>query len=77
MDILLPRPGQKAGWRDLQRAQALGWADVYGTGPFEVVGVVDHAAENIPPGSSSRLNAGRGKSTWCGWPWRRARDRCG
>jgi hypothetical protein len=39
----LPRPGQKVRWRDPPNARACGWADVFGPGPFEVVGLQDRS----------------------------------
>jgi CheY-like chemotaxis protein len=44
----LPRPGQWARWRQPWHAHAIGWADAYGPGPFEVVGVVDKSGQGIP-----------------------------
>jgi len=45
----LPRPGQQVRWRQPEHAHALGWAATLGTGPFEVVGVVDKSEQGIPP----------------------------
>jgi hypothetical protein len=45
-----PQPGQKVQWRDLRHAQALGWADALGLGPFEVVQVVDKSHQGLPRG---------------------------
>src|SRR4051812_22327300 len=43
-------PGAKAHWKDPRHARALGWADAYGPGPFEVVGVVPaRPGQDIPP----------------------------
>ena len=39
----LPCPGQKVRWRNRQQARAWGWQDVFGSGPFRVVGIVDHS----------------------------------
>jgi hypothetical protein len=36
----LPRPGQHVRWRNPQQARAWGWVDLFGPGPFEVVGTV-------------------------------------
>jgi hypothetical protein len=50
VEATLPRPGNLVGWRDTQHAQAHGWVDAYGPGPFEVVGVVDHGEQGLPAG---------------------------
>ena len=39
----LPRPGQKVRWRNPHEARAWGWGDLFGPGPFEVVGIVDNS----------------------------------
>jgi hypothetical protein len=44
----LPLPDQRVRWRQPRHAHALGWADAYGPGPFEVVGVVDKSGLGIP-----------------------------
>jgi hypothetical protein len=36
----LPRPGQKVRWRNPEQARAWGWEDLFGPGPYEVVGLV-------------------------------------
>ena len=36
----LPRSGQKVRWRCPQEARRCGWEAVFGSGPFEVVGLV-------------------------------------
>ena len=46
----LPRPGQRVRWRDPRHARALSWADSYGPGPFEVVGVRDRSGQGLPAG---------------------------
>ena len=46
--IPLPLPGQRVRWREPRHAHALGWADAYGQGPFEVVGIVDKSGLGIP-----------------------------
>ena len=46
----LPRPGQKVRWRDAAQALRFGWQDVYGAGPFRVVGLVDHGDQAFPTG---------------------------
>ncbi len=44
----LPRPGQLVCWRNYRHAQALGWVDAYGPGPFAVVDTVDKSHQDIP-----------------------------
>jgi hypothetical protein len=44
---VLPRPGQKVGWRNLRHARALCWTDILGFGPFEVIGTVDKRAQGL------------------------------
>ena len=39
----LPRPGQKVRWRNPLDARRRGWEDVFGPGPYEVVGLVDQS----------------------------------
>jgi len=46
----LPHPGQRVRWRHPEQLRWLGWEEAYGHGPFEVVGLVDHAALDIPSG---------------------------
>ena len=46
----LPRRGQRVRWRDARHVHLLGWSEAYGDGPFEVLGVVDHRAQDIPNG---------------------------
>ena len=46
----LPRPGQQVRWSQPWHAHAIGWADAYGPGPFEVVRVVDKAEQGLPAG---------------------------
>jgi hypothetical protein len=43
----LPHPGQKVCWRDPPHARALGWAHILGSGPFEVVRVVDKSDQGL------------------------------
>ena len=45
---MLPCPGQWVRWRQPWHAHAIGWADAYGPGPFEVVRVVDKSGQGIP-----------------------------
>jgi len=45
--LSLPRPGQKVRWRDPQLARACGLEDVFGPGPFTVVGTVDQSAYGL------------------------------
>lgn len=53
-------------WRDPRHAQCLGWDEWYGPGPFEVVRVVDHTAEDLPPGLvlKTRLGEREVNSVW-------------
>lgn len=46
----LPRPGQKVRWLFPQSARAWGWEDVLGTGPFDVVGIVDKTGHGLAAG---------------------------
>jgi hypothetical protein len=39
----LPRPGQEVRWRNPQEARACGGEELFGPGPFEVVGRVDNS----------------------------------
>jgi hypothetical protein len=43
----LPRPGQKVRWRNPQEARAWGWGDLFGPGPYEVVGYVDRSDRGL------------------------------
>jgi hypothetical protein len=43
----LPRPGQKVRWRNPRYARACGWEDVFGPGPFAVVGIVDKSDHGL------------------------------
>jgi hypothetical protein len=43
----LPRPGEKVRWRNRRRARACGWEDLFGPGPFEVVGLVDRSDRGL------------------------------
>jgi hypothetical protein len=43
----LPRPGQRVRWRSPQEARAWGWEDLFGAGPFEVVGIVGGSAPGL------------------------------
>src|SRR5262249_4758845 len=45
-----PPTGPLVRWRDPERANAWGWVDALGAGPFEVVGLVDHGAHRIRRG---------------------------
>lgn len=55
---LMPRPGSLVRWRDLRHVHILGWDECYGLGPFEVVRMVDHSADEIPPGVVLRTKLG-------------------
>jgi len=48
--LSLPRPGQKARWRNPEQARACGWEDVFGHGPYTVVGTVDHSDHGLAAG---------------------------
>jgi len=37
-------------WRNLRHAQALGWANLLGPGPFVVVDTVDRSSQDLPTG---------------------------
>jgi hypothetical protein len=54
----LPRPGWKVRWRNPQEARACGWEDVFGPGPFAVVGIVDHSDHGLAPGFVLRTALG-------------------
>jgi hypothetical protein len=46
----LPAPGEFVAWRNPQLVKTRSWTDTFGEGPFVVVSVVDHSAENLPAG---------------------------
>ena len=54
----LPRPGQQVRWRQPRHANAIGWLDAYGPGPFEVVGVVDKSEQALPAGVIVKTDLG-------------------
>lgn len=54
----LPRPGQRVRWRDPRHVHLLGWPEAFGDGPFEVLAVVDHRAQDIPSGLLLRTRRG-------------------
>jgi hypothetical protein len=54
----LPRPGQKVRWRNRRRARASGWEELFGPGPYEVVGLVDKSAYGLAPGIVLRTRLG-------------------
>jgi hypothetical protein len=54
----LPRPGQKVRWRKPQEARACGWEGVFGPGPYEVVGLVDHSECGLAAGLVLRTRIG-------------------
>ncbi len=43
----LPRPGQQVRWRDPAQARASGWEQVFGPGPFTVVGVANQSVHGL------------------------------
>jgi hypothetical protein len=43
----LPRPGQRVRWRNRRRARASGWEDLFGPGPYEVVGLVGRTDQGL------------------------------
>jgi hypothetical protein len=53
-----PRPGQKVRWRNPQEARAWGWGDLFGPGPFEVVGIVDNSECGLAAGLILRTRIG-------------------
>lgn len=54
----LPWPGQKVCWRNPQQARGYGWEDVFGTGPFDVVRLVDHCKDGLTTGLVLRTKLG-------------------
>ena len=51
MEPALPQwlqPGQYVRWRDPCQAHAIGWDDLFGPGPFEVVRLLDKRPLDIP-----------------------------
>jgi hypothetical protein len=54
----LPRPGQKVRWRNRRRARAFGWEDLFGPGPYEVVGLVDRSDWGLAANIVLRTNMG-------------------
>jgi hypothetical protein len=65
----LPRPGEWVRWRSLEHARTQWWDESHGPGPFEVVRVVDHTADDVPTASFSRRRWGSAKSTRSGLSW--------
>jgi hypothetical protein len=55
---VLPCPGQKVRWRDLRHARALCWAEILGSGPFEVVRIVDKSEQGLAAGLVLRTQIG-------------------
>ena len=47
---VLPRPGQQVRWRNPQQARSWGWEDVFGAGPFRVLGIVHNSNPVFPTG---------------------------
>ena len=54
----LPRPGQKVRWRNRRRARAWGWEELFGPGPFEVMGVVGRSERGLAANLVLRTNVG-------------------
>jgi hypothetical protein len=54
----LPQPGQKVRWRNPQETCACGWEGLFGPGPYEVVGHVDHSAYGLAAGLILRTRIG-------------------
>jgi hypothetical protein len=54
----LPRPGQKVRWRNRRRARVYGWEDLFGPGPYEVVGLVDRSNRGLATNIVLRTNMG-------------------
>lgn len=54
----LPQTGQHVRWRNPEQLRWTGWVDAFGAGPFEVVGLVDHSAQDIPAGLLLRTRRG-------------------
>jgi len=49
----LPVPGQQVRWHHPEHIRYLGWEEAFGSGPFEVIALVDHKDLDIPPMASS------------------------
>lgn len=62
----LPWWGRLVTWCDPRHAHCLCWDEWYGPGPFEVVRVVEHTAEGVPPGLvlKTRLGEREVNSVW-------------
>jgi hypothetical protein len=54
----LPRPGQKVCWRNRRRARACGWEELFGPGPYEVVGLVGRSDGGLAANLVVRTNLG-------------------
>jgi hypothetical protein len=54
----LPHPGQKVRWRNGERARARGWEELFGPGPYEVVGIVDNSDRGLAAHIVLRTNMG-------------------
>jgi hypothetical protein len=55
---LLP-PGRQVRWRNPEHARAWGWEDLFGPGPFEVVGIVDKSEHGLAAGLVLRTRIGK------------------
>ena len=42
--------GQLVRWRNPEQANAYGWMETYGSGPFEVLFVIDKRWQDLPDG---------------------------
>jgi hypothetical protein len=54
----LPRPGETVRWRNADQARAWCWEAVFGPGPFQVVGRVDHSDRGLAAGLIVRTPLG-------------------
>lgn len=62
----LPEPGEWVRWRNPRHAHSQWWDESYGPGPFKVVRVVDHSAEDLPAGvlMETRLGVREVNEVW-------------
>lgn len=70
----LAQPGQVVRWRHPRRACALGLFNVFGPGPFEVVGVVDERDQDRPLAFIIQTQSGEKEinAAWVGLPAKRS-----